>query len=939
MNKKNLNKKNIIHYVTRQYMFMNKRRTFTAFIGIVFMVILMTCVFVGKDTSLNYLVDIAACKNGSWDIIAYDVTPEQYDRLCNTASVKEMRVSADGDFMEFDKSNNVMTPYISLRAYSDDDNFKWMNINLVEGRYPENDNEIVISKLAIEDGSDIKIGDEIKGDTFKRIISIREENASKRIVFGYNQYELKKGEKYTMESFSPWFPENEDFVIEREYAGNPKAYKVVGIIESPSYEKKDSAGYVAITHMDESEIIALDSFNVAIMLDYKKYEYSNPLDSVVNSDQLKMNNYVLAFRGLSSDGTVNILVKFMEAFFVVLIMLASVILIYNIFNMSFRERSVYIGMLSSVGATKKQRRSSVYYEAFMYLVFALPIGIIAGIATVWGGMQLIRPYMMTIIGSFMQVESTKVYVQIKPEALIFIVIASVITVLISAFLPARVISKVGPIESIKGNATIKKTYKLRKNTKNGISMVARNNVMRQKKKSMGIVLAATTCLTVLIASAFGSMIIHNIAQKEFETTGVDMAVAPNHRLLSVYANDEDEEAKKDVEQLLEEVYTCPNIKAVKERGIGVWMLGCKGEDFFSDEYYEDMRQVVSAYQHKEVSVEETKKLINDYYAMLSVIVLDEETLKQLSDRIGADYECLNNMDKPGVIIVDEGHVSTSEYRFEGKVDRSKYFDIEHISKLNVGDTLDYNIYSQKEEKKINGTLQIAGTVKNKDIKDIMEVKDTFTYVIVSPDFANSISEIMGAGGYDNLFSTAYDLEFTDVDCDLNDKLLELASDDNMEGLSVSYIDKPYSKMIHDVVDSVVKALDTVLICFVIIVSVICIFNLVNSIDGRIADRKKEFAMLISVGMEKGQMIKMLMLENIYIVGASVLLSAVIAIFINYFLRVIVNSFFGNLIVAFPITLSVTSVLVVCILIYVITIISIKKENITDIIDNIRKDIV
>ena len=72
---------------------------------------------------------------------------------------------------------------------------------------------------------------------------------------------------------------------------------------------------------------------------------------------------MLAFSANGSDSVVSSLTVFIETFFVVLIMAASLILIYNVFQMSYRERTKYLGMLSSVGATGRQKRCSVYYEA------------------------------------------------------------------------------------------------------------------------------------------------------------------------------------------------------------------------------------------------------------------------------------------------------------------------------------------------------------------------------------------------------------------------------------------------------------------------------------------------------------------------------------------------------------------------------------------------
>ena len=61
-----MNNKKIIFHVTRQYMKRNKGRTAVTFTGIALMVMLMTCVFVGKDTVLRYLEKVASLRSGSW---------------------------------------------------------------------------------------------------------------------------------------------------------------------------------------------------------------------------------------------------------------------------------------------------------------------------------------------------------------------------------------------------------------------------------------------------------------------------------------------------------------------------------------------------------------------------------------------------------------------------------------------------------------------------------------------------------------------------------------------------------------------------------------------------------------------------------------------------------------------------------------------------------
>ena len=70
-------RENVVFYVTRQYMKKNRKRTLTAFFGIFFMVMLMTCVFVGKETAFDFLERMAVLDRGKWHVAMYDLKPEE----------------------------------------------------------------------------------------------------------------------------------------------------------------------------------------------------------------------------------------------------------------------------------------------------------------------------------------------------------------------------------------------------------------------------------------------------------------------------------------------------------------------------------------------------------------------------------------------------------------------------------------------------------------------------------------------------------------------------------------------------------------------------------------------------------------------------------------------------------------------------------------------
>lgn len=156
-------KNHVVHYVTFQYMKQNLRRTVTAFLGIVFMVLLMTCVFVGKDTGISYLEDVGEARDGKWHASIYDINSEELSEIESMEHVSDLAISKSMGMTAFNRSQNPEKPYLNIRAYSEKC-FDWMNIELSEGRFPTGTNEIILSESVREDGSSIQIGDEISAE-------------------------------------------------------------------------------------------------------------------------------------------------------------------------------------------------------------------------------------------------------------------------------------------------------------------------------------------------------------------------------------------------------------------------------------------------------------------------------------------------------------------------------------------------------------------------------------------------------------------------------------------------------------------------------------------------------------------------------------------------------------------------------------------------------
>ena len=148
-------RKNIVHYVTARYMKQNKKRTFTTFLGIVLMVTLMTCVFVGKDTGMAFMEYAVSLKDGKWHVSFYDTDKKGLEEAKKLPYVKETALSANYGNTEFSFSASKSRPYLTVKVYTENC-FDWMNIELKEGRFPKNGSELLLSESVLKDGAEIK---------------------------------------------------------------------------------------------------------------------------------------------------------------------------------------------------------------------------------------------------------------------------------------------------------------------------------------------------------------------------------------------------------------------------------------------------------------------------------------------------------------------------------------------------------------------------------------------------------------------------------------------------------------------------------------------------------------------------------------------------------------------------------------------------------------
>lgn len=210
-----------------------------------------------------------------------------------------------------------------------------------------------------------------------------------------------------------------------------------------------------------------------------------------NSEDTDAENYVAFAANQVTNPTVNSPILLSGLVFVFLFMFAGYLLIFNIFEISVLQDVQKYGLLKTIGTTQKQIKFLVRIQTLWLILIALPIGLLLGYLLG----KTILPFALEIFTS----GYSNVSVVVSPNAVIFIGAAlfSVFTVLLSIRKPIRIVARISPIEALRYCEEKKEHSKVKHTKKVSMWRLALSNVMRNKKRSAFIIISMTLCCLLL----------------------------------------------------------------------------------------------------------------------------------------------------------------------------------------------------------------------------------------------------------------------------------------------------------------------------------------------------------------------------------------------------------------------------------------------------------
>ena len=844
----------ILNRLTIKNLRLNKKRTIVTIIGI----ILSTALMVGIGLLFSSFQDLMIR-----DTIGYS---GKYEAKYNDVDLIKLNDIKNKNFTYFYEkpigfskieSSNEYKPYMYItsvnREYFDE-------LKLIEGDIPKNENEIVISNHVITNGGlDYKVGDIV---TF----TYGSRNIDGNITLANN--ELVDGEFLTN--------------------GGTHTYKIVGIVDRSNFESYSASGYTAFTvdvNSDNGNVNLYVMFNKNKNIIKQSEELAKELN--YNGD-INYNSTLLALYGESTYGNVMSSMGGMMIIMLSLVSIGCIIVIYNSFAISVMERKKEFGLLSSIGATKKQIKKSVFYEALVVGV----IGIILGILGAYIGIGTVILIINNLISDMLEY---KLYLVTNYLFIIIPVIFMIIVIGVSAFIPSRRASKVSPIEAIRQNDDIKINKKKIRTSKLVLKLfgiegeIALKNIKRNKKKYR--VTIVSLFISIVLFISFSSYMNYTL-----NTASSVMGEVPYDYRISYFGDDNNKEALDKINEIVKS----SDVKEYVSYSVG--NLSIIGNYIYSDEYLDFYK---SAYGDDGI-----KALNNLKYQSIYILVLDDNSYNK--------YKKLIGLDKDSVILLN---------RFKGVSygnNKRVNYDIPVINNGNIN----IKICNFDDDEENVDTTKYC----NKNIDNIFVTNKSFD-LIEEFTYMDDFKLIVNKKLYDSISDGDADFtQFNIISDNTNniDKLTkELDKYNNVNYINIKESMKQTNNLI-----LVVKIL---MYGFISLVTLIGVTSVFNTISTSMALRKREFAVLRSIGLTRGGFNKMLFFESLFFGMKSLIFALPVSIGVTILIHYSLSDMVSISTIIIPwkaIIISIVSVFIIVLLTMMYSSSKIKKHNI---IEQIREE--
>lgn len=780
----------IINKLTWRHLWVNRRRTVITLFGIIISVAMVTAVFTSVGSLMRSLSDITAAYDGAWHAQYMNLQDKDVQTLSKQKNVKTIGLLADIGQMDCNTKEDSGRNETSIIA-GNQNLFAINKMKPATGRLPNNTRELMVTKSYLQRNKlNWKVGDTVTVQTTSYPTSAQEAEAT-------------GGEPIV---------ENRTFTVcgilevQNQLTGMGSAF--CGMDDTVA------GGYTA-----QVQFSPLDNNTPKDIKSAAKALYGEAVNNDWSDSYIIHTDYLM-YNGVQMSNEITRALYGFVAIILLIIILASVFMIYDSFAVSYQQRARYLGMLASVGATRTQKRGSVYFEGFILGCIGIPIGILCGI----GGIAVT---LRALSDSFMKTvmvatgDSIRLHAVVDWKIIVFSALISALTIFISAWIPAHRASKITPIEALRQTNTVKvkkakklKTSRLRQKLFGFEDVLAVKNYKRNAKRSRTVVLALAVSVILFLTTTNFTSMLTKMVDSEYDGMQFDVyeSVNSSDGPLSVDL----------VEKLNKEVSRVPGIESMRI---------CADNQMMVD----GLDKQLTA---------EAKKANMD--RSLNVLGVDNDTFAALAKEAGIDPSVCQDDKIPTGILINRVQVAT---------EKKQSLVLNPLQGSLAGQTLTGAMEgydSEGNELYAKYTAKVAAQI-NKEASNLGSFMRP-TLVVPMHSYLVHFPPVLAKGNtvsYARYYITAQD----------HDRVYTQVSDllSDTEGISHNGYDATAQA-------ETMRALRIVVMTFgygfITLITLISVMNIINTVSSGMEERRREFAMIKSVGMTPKSFKKSIYLENI-----------------------------------------------------------------------------
>ena len=848
--------------LTQRYLSKNKTRTIVTLIGIIVSMALFTAVIEGAYSGYQFLKNREIAVTGEWQVIMNDVNDEGLEEAKTNKQIEKYENVYTLGWAEVANENDGK-PYLLVQSLGDTEHALFP-INLVSGRMPEKEDEILLPENFIANAKEkYQVGDTITLETGQRFIE--KEQLSENTPYQENE-SLKNTTKHT--------------------------FTIVGIMERLPFEIEEFScpGYTCITngfHTDNQKLF------LTIHSPSKMQEF---LMRQTISDSYVPHSDLLRFYGaFKASGERSVLIG-LTTVLVLLIAYGSISLIYNSFSISISERIRQFGIMRSIGASNRQIRRMVLFEAFLLAIIGIVLGVIVGCVGIGVTLAWVQNNFIVNIANKVGMGLRLV---ISPLPILIAVLICLVTTIVAAYIPAYKAIHKSAIEAIRQSDEIiikpneVKTTKLTQKLFGFAGVMATKNFKRNKRKYRSTILSLALSVILFISAA---------SLTQYVSRMLLIQSSNDHKMNVMYNVYTDEQ--EDVDQRFNMIKAIPEIQniAITQK--------------IFDEVYIQRNYIASEYWTAE----------------------NQQYLRRIKDAVGVNVE---------LVFVDDD--TFHNLCKQNKIDSSSYFDETNPKGLLYNHVIQQFI---REDKAIARDVSVIDTDANNVPMFVREYKEIEGYASLHEPYIKDgkqyylfypIEYIEEMKGYENLDmrkAKLYPVEEIDIDIPLvagaqieenlftlSRNTMQLIYPRSMATTLFTNTDTNYIKRLsnpeigiqtdnHAIVTQKLEKIKKdngwsadqiydfdrdrqnnrmfILVInvfsygFILLIGVISIANVFNTISTNIILRRKEFAMLRSVGMSEKGFQRMLNYECLIYGGRSLAIGLPISFIFSFFIHYVIN---------------------------------------------------